>query len=253
MIFLLNIVFKVPESVSYLSFRSNGPNSTFILRSHSNVLSPWGLHRCFLHELPQTPFSPTAWCRSLGDIHPQQGGWSGLCLDLLSLLKCRLCQNNHFLFTFVCSEHQHNNDLVFTGWIQITFQRKVMGIGVEVGSSEHSRAPQISLPLTSLFPLAHCPHCSPKTQVVTANILSSAPGPAALESLTSAFTTSLAFPSTPPPPVWWSQVQNFSTAVQIWRVPVVLPVSIRKLLSFSTHVLTCQRWRDWFASGFSFS
>lgn len=52
-----------------LSFRSDGPNSTFILRSHSNVLSPWGLHRCFLHELPQTPFSPAAWR------HSSPAGW----------------------------------------------------------------------------------------------------------------------------------------------------------------------------------
>lgn len=57
MILLFNLVFRVFQSVSYLSFRPSSPDSTFILRSSSNILSLGGLHRYSLRSQPQIHFS----------------------------------------------------------------------------------------------------------------------------------------------------------------------------------------------------
>lgn len=50
-----------------------------------------------------------------------------------------------------------------------------MGAGIEVGSSEKERSAPVSPSLTSFLPTARPTHCSPKTQIITANIPRSGP------------------------------------------------------------------------------
>lgn len=76
-----------------------------------------------------------------------------------------------------------------------------MGAGMEVGSSEAEQSAPVSPSLTSFLPTARPTHCSPKTQVITANVPRSDPGTVALEFIISDFRISLAFPSTPPIPI----------------------------------------------------
>lgn len=51
-----------------------------------------------------------------------------------------------------------------------------MGASMEVGSSEAEQSAPVSPSLTSFLPTARPTHCSPKTQIITANVPRSDPG-----------------------------------------------------------------------------
>lgn len=109
-----------------------------------------------------------------------------------------------------------------------------MGAGMEVGSSEAEQSAPVSPSLTSFLPTARPTHCSPKTQVITANVPRSDPGTVALEFHHLRFQNLSGFPQHSTHPNSMKSGLELSYSCADLRVPAALPVSIWKLLFFSS-------------------